>query len=416
MKYNNSHLSTPNSIGNQPSLEEIDYIAAYLDEQLCSFEAICQSERLQQNLHSAVARAQSIERAVADLLSPDGGNYQGLIEHLNKRVRLKERLDRFLSNSFDLFEEKANRQLVPISIAGTLVHNPKYGYSQFDLDEYLNRLEDIYSITEVPIYFQKPAILRQFDYTSNMLLDYLAYLVDFVDPSQQNKIQSQPTSYITPPSKCRLIFLLRDTLLLYLGARRLQSAGMDIDARAAMINRALIQSFTPDSPNNPIYAGLYNRIYSCLTNYRGNYSTDYVGLYTHSVRQTKSEPVEDLLHFIEQYLNRVCGQEYGFRAVDIAAHGTMPLLAMTASNVVEKFQMYSGVPWLQEFYGEVLYRPDFPYMRMLESLVCQEELFRFLRTSDNHIIIEETRDPAIQTHAYFEIGYFLDLVTARFLQ
>ncbi|EKE05203.1 MAG: hypothetical protein ACD_19C00401G0006, partial [uncultured bacterium] len=31
-------------------------------------------------------------------------------------------------------------------------------------------------------------------------------------------------------------------------------------------------------------------------------------------------------------------------------------------------------------------------------------------------IIKETRDPVIQALAAFEIGYFIDLVNARFLQ
>ncbi|HBY02441.1 MAG TPA: hypothetical protein DEG92_07905 [Rikenellaceae bacterium] len=419
MEYNNSYLLTPGTAGNQPSREEIDYIATYLNRQLCSFEALYIGDNKQLNLHLVVARARSIERAVADLLSPDGGNYQGLIENLNKRLNFEERLARFLSTSIALLDYKTNRLLTPRCIVSTLAHDPKHGYSLFDLDEYLKHLEGISTITKAHRSFPSILIRRQFVETANMLVDYLAYLIGFPSTKRQNKINtidSLPAGHEISPAKCRLIFLLRDTLLLYLGARRLQSAGMAIDARGAMINRAVVQSFTPDLPNNPIYAELYNSIYRCLSTYKGTYSSDYVDIYTHSVRQIKSESVTRLLHFIRQYINRLCGQESGFLAVDIAAHGTMPLLAMTASNTIKKFQMYTGIPWLQEFYCEVIYRPDFPYMRMLESLVCQEELFRFSRTSDDRIIIKETRDPVIQALAAFEIGYFIDLVNARFLQ
>jgi hypothetical protein len=404
---------------NEPSKEEKDFIAAFLDRQLYIFDSVNINDFRKANIISLVARARSIECTVADLLSPDGGNYQSLIEYLNKRVRLEERLSLFLNKSSIDINREQYRPLAPKNSADKLIHNPKYGYNLYDLDEYLIRLESFPTVKRVPASLQKNLIWCQFVETTEILVDYLAFLINFPVDSHKKKVDTfynQHSKNETTNNKCRLVFLLRDTLLLYLGARRLQLAGMNIDIKAAMISRALVQSFTPESPNNSIYRGLYKSIFNCLGEYRGIYSSEFMNHYKELVLETKSEPITNLLHFIERYIKRLCGQEFDFIAVDTAAHGTMPLLTMIASNTVKKFHLYTGVPWLQNFYSEVIYRPDFPNMRILESLVCQEELFRFSSTLGDRVLIEETRDPIILSHASFEIGYFLNLVDSKFLK
>jgi hypothetical protein len=183
-----------------------------------------------------------------------------------------------------------------------------------------------------------------------------------------------------------------------------------------MISRALIQSFTPDIPRNPLYAGQYNLLFACLAEHHGPFSPSFIDLYKLKSLDQQSGARHSLMRFLRHYLRRTLKGGGDYLVIDNGVHGTMPLMALTISPKAVDLSMYTAVPWLQDFYGTSVYSADSQHMRFLETVVCQEELFRFFRIDGDRIIIEASQDIATIRLARLEIAYFLNAVDRRFLR
>jgi len=389
-----------NNFGNEPTDEEIDFISAYLEKLFLTTECIDFSTKTSEERQTIFSTICSVKNAIADLLSPDGGNYHKLLIGLNNAINFENRLSsiieelsKYMSGEEKLVEDDGTKSI-------NEVHNPSYGYRTFELNEYLNRLIQI-----KPLQDEEIEINTNQKQIFNYLTDYLNHILIKYSSGHKN-LNKKESNHMDLP----LVFLLRDTLLLYLGARRLQSKGKSIDVRAALINRKLIQSFELREGKTSIYKKLYNSIFHLLNGYQGKFSNEFIEQYKELFSGDISQNETQLANFIVKYLNEVIGKKNNFIAVDTAAHGTMALLAHVATGRLSSLEMFTSTPWLYEFYSSNIFRNNFLNIRILESLVCQEELFQFAYISEGRIYINETRDPAILSKAKLEIGIFLNIV------
>ena len=370
---------------NKPSCAEIEVVSRYLARVLTEMEAVDQDET---QVRANTVRAISIRRALADLLSPDGGDYVGLVDALNERLDAEARLGDFL----------ASRQIGVV--AAPVETNFPYPLQRGDfVDRDIEHVvEELEAIGPASDYAPADPAQKAFDSTSSLLIEFLAYLLQREQPTRERP--------------ARLLFLLRDTLLLYLGARRLMALGAPVDARAALISRAVVQSFTPDAPRNPLYARLYNGLFQCLADGFERFDQSYLTCL--ATRFANEADGKTVVKHVSRYLQSVVGTKTGFIAIDIGANGTMPLLAMVAHPSVEDLRLYAAAPWLEDFYGDRICQTNAEDLRRLETPVCQEELFFFVCHSGDRLIVRENQDPSVRARAHWEIAHFLRRLEERF--
>lgn len=387
-------------MNNTPINEEIHFITAYLEKVFVEIENTDLEKKTDEERQAIFATIVSVKSAITDLLSPDGGNYYKLLTALNRKINFETRLSSIIENlSIQTFKKNNKGRVFSISI--NALHKISYGYKTFELNDYLNNLLLISPIADDEIESQikkSDENIKPFMHLYNFL-EYLAIKYT----KQQSLINNKNT-------KIPVIFFLRDTLLLYLGAKQLQSKGVQIDARAVLINRKLIHSFTPNEKYNIIYKKLYNLIFLLLNTYQGRFSIEFIEQFNKSFRRYMSNPEIQLLKFISKYVGGVLGNKNKFIAVDTAAHGTMPLLTHVATGCLHSLEMFTSSPWLNNFYASNIFANSFSDMRTLESLACQEELFEFAYISKGKVYINETCDQLVLSKAKFEIGFFLNLV------
>jgi hypothetical protein len=389
------------SLSNEPTDAEIYFITSYVEKIFSEIEDTDLTKKTNEERQELFEKISSIKNAMVDLLSPDGGNYHKLLKELNTKVDFENRLlniidklSRYISSE-DRFQDGKNYSSI------NAVHNPIYGYKTFELSEYLNELMSVPPLTnkEADSHLKDNAEqLKPLKYLS----DYLNHLLI--------KYSKEKTNEVVQQKSFSIVFFLRDTLLLYLGAKHLQSKGFSIDARAILINRKLINSFVSSAEINSIYKKSYNLVFQLLSVYDGDFSKEFIDKYKKMFTNNITQPEAQLLKFIREYLNKVLGNKNSFVGVDTAAHGTMPLLTNVASGRLASLEMFTSTPWLYEFYSNNIFASNFPNMRNIESLVCQEELFQFAFISEGKIYIKETCDSTTLSKAKIEIGLFLNLI------
>ena len=389
------------TLSNDPTDEEIRFITAYLEKLFSEIENIDLTTKTNEERKSVFATISSIKNAIADLLSPDGGNYHKLLKELNIKVNFENRLTNIIGKLSKYISNENKYQTGNENGLINVVHNPSYGYKTFELNDYLNKLILLQPLTDEEVESQLKNNKEQIK-PLKYLSDYLNHLVIKYAEGQKNgdsELKSSP-----------IVFFLRDTLLLYLGAKRLQAKGVSLDARAILITRKLIHSFITSEETNSIYKKSYNLIFQLLSVYQGNFSKEFIEKYKEMFTSSMTQPEIQLLKFISEYLKEVLGNKNNFVGVDTAAHGTMPLLTHVATGRLNSLEMFTSKPWLYQFYSLNIFVSNFPNMRTLESLVCQEELFQFSHISEGKIYVTETCDPVVISNAKLEIGIFLNII------
>ena len=391
---------------NEPTNEEIHFIAAYLEKQFAGIENSDLGTKTNEEKQVVFEIIHSIKNAVADLLSPDGGNYYKLLIGLNKEMNFETRLSNIIEKLSRQISEQNKSEARIVSSSFKVIHNPSYGYKTMELNDYLNTLLLIPPLSDGEIESQLKSNdehVKSFRYLS----DYLKHLVTKYSKGQ-SVIDNQYNRF-------PIVFFIRDTLLLYLGAKRLQEKGLSIVVKAMLINRKLIHSFLPREENNSIYKRSYNLIFQLLSVYRGRFSTEFIERYYELYRGSETKHEIQLAKFVKKYCEDTLGNKNKFIGVDTAAHGTMPLLTHVATGRLHSLELFTSKPWLYEFFSSNIFSNKFIDMRSLESFVCQEELFEFAYISKGRIYVNETCDPVVVSKSKFEIGLFLNIIDKSIL-
>lgn len=395
----------PETQGNDPSAYEIDYVTAFFKRRLDELESLDIRRVSESKLTSSLEQALSMKQALVDLASEDGGYYLKLPRLLDSVLRVDDRISHFVEKASATLSHEQERFHSGPHRFELYQADTGQGFSRFALDEYLEYLESNAASSDLPPPDLEAPHWRRYVEVCSRLLNYLQFLVS-CRVTEGRPGEDRRTSFV---------FLLRDTLLVYLGMKRLCRAGWALEARALLVSRPLLQSFAPASPRNQLYASVFNSFYETLADHSGRFDSHFLTMYKRTLRLNATPASKALLVFLEHYCDTVLAQDRKFIVVENGVHGTMPLLVMASTSAVTDLRMYTAIPWLQDFYEAVIFSDLSFHMRELESVHCQEQLFQFAGVTGDRVFVKETRDWAIRRISYQELRYFLDAVDQRFL-
>lgn len=391
--------------GNDPSIFEVNHVTSFFKRRLDELESLNLRRVSESELTRSLEQAISMKQALTDLASEDGGYYLKLPRLLNSALSVDVRISQFVAKGRAALGRKCDlSHLAPYEIEQYRA-DASQGFSQFELEEYLEYLESNAMSPDLPPPEVQAPHWKKYAEVCSRLINYLQFLVSGrVTKGSHN--EDRLASFV---------FLLRDTLLVYLGMKRLCRADWPLEARALLVGRSLLQSFEPTVPRNHLYVSLFNLLYESLASHTGRFDSDFLATYKRTLSLHATPASNALLAFLERYCGTVLAQDRKFIVVENGVHGTMPLLVMASTPTVTDLRMYTAIPWLQGFYMAKMFSDLSFHMRELESVHCQEQLFQFAGVTGDRILVKETRDWAVRLISYQEIRYFLDAVDQRFL-
>lgn len=389
----------PHSVAdsNEPTKEELECVVAFVMERLEALESLDVELLTPQALSSYCDQARSIKQSFADLASEDGGYYKlpALVDSvLNTQIRI----NRFLTRAAEVMGVET-----PPEPAEGAQQMPQWSDSptratNYTVEQYLDHLESTVSGMTPEFHLVKGRQTRLSEGLCGRLIAYMAFLA------------GKPSG----SGVSRLVFLLRDTLLLCLGMRRLSRCGWPVDVRALLINRAVLERLGQRAGRANLYVECYNSIFAALALSEGLYGSAFIDSY----RRVLAESIGSRFAVVSAFLAaqgeaHLSGAD-GWTIVDNGVHGTMPLLCMSTMPAIGDLRMYTAVPWLQRFYGQRIYSCRSMDMREHERLSCQERLFQCHVVAPEAVLIAETPDPKVREESYLEIRLFLDAVDIAF--
>lgn len=376
--------------GNVPTPAELHLVRSFVSRRLDALESLDLYALSPSDIKTHCADASSIRQSFSDLASDDGGRY-GLAALIDETLDCGSRINRFL----DRAARVAPRQVQIGSATKTPPmppwRPPSSNARTYSIRDYLDYLEVAAASIDPDSVTLRQATTRLGPELVESLLGFLMNLAGA--PSDR------PNT---------VVFLLRDTLLLCLGMRRLSAKGWPIDVRALLLNRALLEHLVQPPERPTLYVKCYNAIFEAYDLAGATFGKAYLDAYRNR-----------LLLGVGRYLERltaVLAAQAPFASadrstvVDIGVHGTMPLLCMSLLPSVTDLRMYTAVPWLQDFYGNRLYTRQTTQMRRHEQLVCQERLFQCHVVTSNEVLVAETPSETVRREAYLEVRMFLDAV------
>lgn len=379
---------------------ELEWVLRYYARELRSRERMDLTTATRLEIHATLTAAASMRQALADLKSADGGHYDAIPQILDDTLDVQKRLHKLIRSCLDTLGTSTDDQRLISAVHSVSDPVDACGGEWspcIPLDEYITRLE-----SDAPLPGDDGPTGLAFSWVREGLLSYLG-----------NLVHRSPHHAGSRPRPRAFIFLLRDTLLLYLGARRLQALGWPIDVTAILLNRGLLKHMCPTQPY--LYDTLIDSLFEAIRLARTRrFGPTFMARYGRVLAGIPGDALKALRQFVEDYLERRLVPGVRYRAVDTGAHGTMPLLLTATTSRVAHVELYTAVPWLQDFFGEILFSRDSVMLRHLEALYCQERLFRFDSVEGSDILVRETTDRTIVASARRELAAFLTSVDRRY--
>lgn len=192
------------------------------------------------------------------------------------------------------------------------------------------------------------------------------------------------------------IFLLRDTLLLYLADR----AEGNTAAVPLLIGRKFLDRIDPSFYNDVVLESFYD-----LVSVPGLGSGDLLRGFRDLIRARTDAGTHPVMDQIRRLLDGALAQEQ-YAVVESGFQGTIPLLLRAADLRASDFAMYTTLPWLGEIYKETVFRQNYHYLREMETLAAHDSLFEFDSVKDGRIFIREYRNETVRAMAFHEIVSF----------
>jgi hypothetical protein len=217
-----------------------------------------------------------------------------------------------------------------------------------------------------------------------------------------NKIRQQPN--VTP------IFLLRDTLLPYLGYLWLRQQYPDLpEAKPLLLSRKFLSSQTG---NEDFYFDLGYIIYQLLTE---KPQLDFATLCHDFAQNALVHPnlPQQFLQSSRDYLASLQLTKPIF-IIETGLHGTFPLWLQTLTQNQSDFVLYATAPWLKTCYQDRIFCENYNYMRDMETIIIHEHFLRFHHFSEGQVFIEQTNNPHIKSLSLYELACFKQQMPAKF--
>jgi|GEM_PF-4623788 len=356
---------------------ELDFIATFFERKLRAFERSVanRGELLAEQLSEALRMRQSL----CELRSDDGGCYTAIGAHLDATLDAERRLTSLIGERRGAGAATGARRAP--------VRRP---FRTVWLDEYLETLVERFVRTRVSTSSRRSSPLGK----EAIFHELAAFLEALVVKSDR---------------RVGYLFLLRDTLLLYLGAKRLEYLGWRIRPSATLVSRALLKHL--DTASDPcLYDQLFEVLYFCVAKRRRGVTVGFINDFRRRLRAIAGRRVAELQLLVGRTIVNQLQRTAKVVAVDSGLHGTMPLLMAALVPSVSQIRLYTAVPWLQSQFHNVIFTRESVKLRSLERLTCQEHLFAFAGVDRGRITIRQYEDHKTVVTSYAEISSFMAFI------
>jgi len=371
-----------------------EYLFYYYKEFLDNSEKIDLDKLNDKSILEFGFRASSLKKFILDAYEE---NYQketdDLVLPLNALNRLDKLIDSILKklnrgSEFELFYLYKKR--IDLKLGENSFYEEK-----IELYSFLKELKDN-SDLEIDIcecFDSKKEMLEWIDKTDLMLKEILAFT--------KWSLKFFKNSDKTP------LFLLRDTLFVYLGYSWLYDKKLITKEPKPMLLSRKFLSFCEG--NIDFYDEMVDYIYITLPNNPQNLSE--IGeMFSKEFNKIPDNFQKNSLEYLKDITN-----SEPFIAIESGMHGTIPLWLMHLSrDKKSKFLLYSTTDWLYNIYEESVYQRNFNYLRELETSLLQDSYFQFDSYQDKKVFIKKSSQSKVKKLALYELTKFKKLFEKEF--
>ncbi|GEM_PF-1784026 len=375
--------------------QEIRFLARYYRQRLVFLEQIEFSAYQKNQLLDIGQEASSLNKLLIDL---EDENYHDLIQQVAVPIHARERLQQFLRRLMQYLGETSEQALFylyPETIELPLLQTAQFDGETFELRALLEWLD---AQAEFPVdvndCFETSLQMQQWQAkTTCIMREMLAYMAWTLQ------------KYRLRPSGWAPVFMLRDTLFLYLGYVWLYRKGLLPETPQPLL---LSRNFLRIAEGNEdCYESLLiDTIYHVLNEQPRN-ADIFFTKYAHALKNNRLPTT--FQEKTRTYLHSLVGTRPVF-IVESGMFGTMPLWVLTQCDNPGTFLLYNTVPWLFDIYSERVFHRNYNYLRDLETTVAQNYLFQLDTICNNKISVKKTGQPRIEKLALYELHVFRKLL------
>lgn len=195
------------------------------------------------------------------------------------------------------------------------------------------------------------------------------------------------------------VFLLRDALLPYIYFKNKHAGNI----YPYLISRSFLNLIYEDANVDDIVRAV---IFGALEENRN----DFESFFDYCKKQIPDElsAYPKIITAIKSLLSRIDSEK--IVVVETGCNGTFPMLLSALDERVE-FKMYATVPYLFRIYKDKIFTRAYENIRSIETLYCQNSLFRLVDFDGGKFYVSESADRAVIENSLKEIsgvliGYF----------
>jgi hypothetical protein len=359
-----------------------DYVSKYYSDQIATLEEVVTKHDNIINLKNSLQRAANLKKFLNDIREEGyEATYQSFCVELNAIERLEQVLAAGLpllgtENEAELFYLCKSKSQLDLTIATDR-------FEIYELDDYLAKLEQLGRDDLAVAVLEKPKYAKRLEQVEIILDEMVAYIRWLLEPGRV----------------ANYLFLLRDTLLPYLGIRELDGGGSKVAALPVFISRKFMGAFGNEKR---LFNLIADPIYDCLTENDAQDLACFCADYQLRLQSYCDLEYEALAEAIKQYLQPKLVQDT-YTVVESGVQGSIPLMLQAFFPQINGFEMYTTVPWLYRIYQPHIFQPNYNYLRDTETFLAHDRLFSFTSFQNGRVYIHEYQDADLQCLAYYEI-------------
>lgn len=364
-------------------MDFLDYIFPYYQERLAVLEGLSLDKLSRPQLLSYLNEASFLKKFIFDNLEEGyKDTYTQFIAQLNAVARLDTVLTRGLKLSGGQEEEL-------FYLCQERIGNPQFqeapSYQVYLLEDYSAKLADL-SLNQIDQAQLAKAGEKWQKKTEAVLREMVSFTRWVLAKTPQGSF----------------ICLLRDALIPYLG---LKALAPEREVVPMLVSRKFLAKH-----QGVFYASITPPIYSVLSaNPEGGYPDFCLG-YAQEIAKDTNPVLAGARANVLAYLNAMTRADGAYTVIESGVQGSMPLFLQSLTPRVKNFWMYTTAPWLFTQYRDIIFRQNYNYLREMETLVCQNNLFDFHAWEGGKLYIKENQDELVRTLAFYELVRFKELL------
>lgn len=370
-------------------MDFFDYIFKYYTDKLIHYEGIEFSQLDRDSLFNTLNEASSLKKFLND--NKEEG-YKDTYDAFCIRLDAVNRLETVISRGLTILNGKEEKlfYLYPKKVFFDF-EKENCPVKIYELNDYLNILENINS-SDINFDVIKQTASQEWLEKTNLVINEMNRYTQWI--RENNQFNND------------LIFLLRDTLLIYLGFKQLDSISQ-IRAIPIMLNRKFFSNY-----GDIFYKYITPPIYDIISCHPNISYYDICKMYKQEFNKYESIGLNQAKKDAFNYIGSLI-EKRKYTIIESGIQGSMPLFIMSIINEVDTFLMYTTAPWLFKQYSGIVFRKNYNYLREMETLICQNDLFDYHNLEKNKVYIKEYQNEEIKNLAYYEIYLFKQLVSRR---